>query len=98
MMENAIKEILEFGFQPDGHTETNSYKIVTANSYPLPGKIVTTGGRQKFKKGNLKITIGKRTVCMYSVKDKKAINMKNFETKYFSSKDINEYIDEFGGE
>lgn len=64
-METIINILTAAGFVPDGQTIGKSFKIVTEASYPLPGKVVTQRGRQRFVKGNWKATVGPRTVFFW---------------------------------
>jgi hypothetical protein len=76
-MDEVIKLLLSAGYMADGVTLSESYKVITANSYPLAGSIVTTGGRKRFSlpNTNKRVTVGKRVVCFY---EKEGVEVKNF--------------------
>jgi hypothetical protein len=67
VLDLVIMLILSYGFVDDGNTMIETYKIITQNSYPLPGAIVTAGGRKRFKNGEWKVTIGKFTTYFYKI-------------------------------
>lgn len=89
-MDRAIEILVENGFVPDGRTQSETFKIITSRSYPLAGALVTLGGRLRFSHSthNLKVTVGKRTVCFYDVENKIAANFKNFSTKRLTAEDV----------
>ena len=62
-MEEVIKFLLENGWEEDGTTRLQSYRL---SSFAFGGgPIVTLGGRIRLKKGNTKVTVGKRTTCFF---------------------------------
>lgn len=89
-VDKAIEILIENGFIPDGRTQSETFKIITSKSYPLAGALVTLGGRLRFSNSahNLKATVGKRTICLYDVKNGIAGNFKNFSTKNFTADDV----------
>ena|SRR5689334_19041274 len=90
----AIEILVENGFIPDGHTQAETFKIITAKSYPLAGALITLGGRLRFYNSahNLKATVGKRTVCLYDVKNGIVGNFKNFSTKRFTADNVKQVL------
>ena len=65
-VDEVIEQLVAAGFAADGHTATETHKIITAQSYPLAGQVITTGGRARFARGSLYCTVGKRTVYFYT--------------------------------
>jgi len=53
------------GWEEDGETYSQTYKLITAKSYPLAGALVTTGGKPRFKKADWKIGVGPNTTIIY---------------------------------
>lgn len=78
-LRRAIEAVLAGGFIPDGATETVSYR---AKAGEVAQKLVTAGGRQRFKKPDtaMKVTIGRITVCFYEVEDGQPANMVTLST------------------
>jgi hypothetical protein len=64
-MEQVIRALLAAGFEADGTTESETVKLITRNSYPLPGKLATFGGRQRYRRGDWRVTVGPRVVFFY---------------------------------
>lgn len=60
-----IAFLLANGWQDDGQTYSETYKIITAKSYPLAGALVTTGGKPRFAKNGWKIGVGVNTTVIY---------------------------------
>lgn len=81
-METVINELLKLGYCLNGETDTNTFRIITSKSYPLPGAEITTGGRQRlsYPNSSYRVTVGKRTVCFYEVDNKKAYSFNSFKT------------------
>jgi hypothetical protein len=63
--EQVIELLIQNGWQCNGNTYAESYKIITAKSYPLAGVIITTGGKPKFDKNGWTACVGKRTTTFY---------------------------------
>lgn len=61
----VIELLIQDGWQPNGTTYADSYKIITAKSYPLAGAIITTGGKPKYEKNGWTVCVGKRTTTFY---------------------------------
>lgn len=76
----AIEAVLAGGFIPDGETGAVSYR---AKAGELAMKMVTAGGRQRFKKPGtaMKVTVGRITVCFYEVHDGKAKEFASISTR-----------------
>jgi hypothetical protein len=70
LKKRAVETLKKHGYEPYGSTE--SFKIITAKSYPLPGKIVSGRLRMWIPNTSQRVTVGPRTVCFYQVIDKKA--------------------------
>ena len=68
--DRVIEMLVRRGFAVDGKTRTETYKIITQQSYPLAGAVITQGGRPRFKKGKWKVTVGKNTTVIYRLPDK----------------------------
>lgn len=64
---NIINILLEKGFELDGTSQGEAYKLITKNSYPLPGALVEPAIRQRLKKSGTeyKVTVGKVTTNFY---------------------------------
>jgi hypothetical protein len=66
----AIQELLDAGFEPDGLTREQTVRIPTRNS-PLFGKLggelAQFGGRRRFRlpDSTVKATVGARTTALY---------------------------------
>ncbi|QDX90982.1 hypothetical protein EEL30_00480 (plasmid) [Brevibacillus laterosporus] len=80
-MEKVIESLLENGFIPDDHTAVRVER----------GRSVI-GGRLRYKRGSIFVTVGKRTTCVYKKEGKQILWVKNFETKDATS--IMRYIAE----
>jgi hypothetical protein len=82
-MNSVITLLQNYNYVPDGHTQSDTFKIITKTSYPLAGDIVTLGGRLRFKRGlNNYATVGKRVTCFYNRNEKgEPVNFKTFQTK-----------------
>lgn len=65
-----IKFLLANGWKDDGQTHSETYRIITAKSYPLAGGQVTTGGKPRFKKQGWKIGVGVNSTVIYKRPDK----------------------------
>lgn len=77
-MGKILQLLLQYGYEADGSTRQELMRIMTVESFPLPAKNVTFGGRLRFKgKNNHYVTVGKRTTCFY---DKDGFQTSNFET------------------
>jgi len=67
---DTIQLILDHGYVEDGHTRGQAYKVVTKESYPLPGKVIHAKGRLRFKRRDdpdKRVTVGKITTNFYTV-------------------------------
>lgn len=85
----AIKTLLAAGFTANGETKTVSEKVITQASYPAPGAVITTGGRQRFSKGDrLHATVGPRTICLYYWAGDRTIAATNVKTSIFAPEHI----------
>jgi len=62
-MNTVIDLLAANGWFEDGTTHLESYR--TASLAYGGGSIVRLGGRIRLKKGDWRVTIGKRTVCFY---------------------------------
>lgn len=63
-----IIELLQsYGWKDDGTTFSQTYKVITHQSYPLAGGIVTTGGKPRLvsPNGTMKVGVGKNTTYFY---------------------------------
>lgn len=67
--DRVIEMLVRRGFAADGETFSQAYKIVTQQSYPLAGGLVTTGGKPRFRKGKWKVGVGKITTTIYRKPD-----------------------------
>ena len=79
----VINHLLAHGYIEDGRTQEDTFKIITQASYPLPGRIVTMGGRLRFKNGDKRVTVGKRIVCFYEMVDGQPANFTNYRTREY---------------
>jgi len=79
-LNHVIEHLLAHGYEEDGKTREDTFKLVTQKSYPLPGAIVTMGGRLRFKNGDKRVTVGKRVVCFYEIVDGQPANFNNIRT------------------
>ncbi len=62
-MEEVIKLLLENGWEEDGTTMAQSFRT---HSFAFGGgPIARVGGRIRLKKGDNKVTVGKRTTCFF---------------------------------
>lgn len=79
----AIEVVLAGGFIPNGETDSVSYR---ARAGEVAMKLVTAGGRQRFKKPDtaMKVTVGRISVCFYEVLDGEAKNMVTLSTRELS--------------
>lgn len=79
----AIEAVLAGGFIPDGETGSVSYR---AKAGELALKLVTAGGRQRFKKPDtvMKVTVGRISVCFYEVEGGQTKNMITLSTRELS--------------
>ena len=82
-----ILEVLESaGFVPAGHTDQQTVRIPTSRS-PVYGRtggeLATFGGRQRFVKPgtDMRVTVGKRTVYVYTVKNGETRTVATYNTK-----------------
>ena len=66
-MEEVIKFLLENGWEEDGTTRLQSFR--THSLAFGGGPVVTLGGRIRLKKGDNKVTVGKRTTCFFRKPD-----------------------------
>ena len=60
-----IEYLVANGWEDDGQTHSERYRIITKASYPLAGAEVTTGGKPRFRKGDWKIGVGANTTVIY---------------------------------
>ena len=86
MNENIVRVIdllQKFGYEQCGSTQ--SYKIITAKSFPLPGAIIK--GRMKFRKqcSADRATVGIKTICLYKVVNAVAQDFENYRTAEIES-------------
>lgn len=62
-------ELIEYltanGWEDDGETHSEQYRLITSQSYPLAGAEVTTGCKPRFKKKGWKIGVGVITTVIY---------------------------------
>ena len=79
----AIEELVHIGFEHDGETWGECYKIITTSSYPLPGAIVNIPPRVRLKlPGTIwKVTVGKITTNFYTVENREVTDFTQFKTK-----------------
>lgn len=83
-MKNVIDTLQSLGWEFDGYTMVNQFRISTANAPVyggIGGKLVTTGGRLRLKRGNYRVTIGKKSTCFYARKDHPDGRMVTIPTK-----------------
>lgn len=83
-MEEIIAILIENGFEPYGATELAHIRIPTMRAPVfggIGGELRTLGGRQRFKKGERRCTVGKRTTCFYRVKGRETSDFVNIPTK-----------------
>lgn len=75
--------LVSHGWEDAGTSAAAPYKIVTRDSYPLPGKVITPSARKRFvlPGTNKRATVGKRTVNFYEAGQRQAINFEQFKTK-----------------
>lgn len=77
MSEDAVNGVIELlnasGFVADGFTDSQTVRIPTVRSPVfggIGGELATFGGRRRFKRDSLKVTVGKRTTYFYRVMGK----------------------------
>ncbi len=63
LLEAFLKALFDKGWEMAGQTPIHSYKAASL-AYG-GGPLVTIGGRQRFVKGDLKMTVGLNTLCLY---------------------------------
>lgn len=67
-MADVINRLLEDGWTEDGRTAEQTFRMPTTEA-PIyggvGGKLVTTGGRLRFAKGDSKVTVGKLTTYFW---------------------------------
>lgn len=89
-MADRIQEVIEMleahGFVADGFTDTQHVRIPTTRAPVfggIGGELATFGGRKRFARNNLKVTVGKRTTYFYRVTNKQLDPNfgKRFQTK-----------------
>lgn len=84
--EDVLTMLSAHGFAPDGFTDTQTVRIPTVRAPVfggIGGELATFGGRKRFKRDDLKVTVGKRTTYFYRVKNKR-LDLdfgKSFKTK-----------------
>jgi len=61
----VIELLQAFGWEEDGHSREQHFKVITHQSYPLAGGLMTLGGRPRLKRGAWKVTVGKVTTYFY---------------------------------
>lgn len=54
---NVEKFLKSKGWQSAGYTHQERYRIITKESYPLPGAEITTGGKPRYKKGQWMVSV-----------------------------------------
>jgi hypothetical protein len=101
MMEQVIDLLTDLGFEPIGETPRRVVKTLVSNPNDRSGfspRLSQVGGRQKFEKGNTRVTVGKRTTCVYSVgtiQEKfcpiQVTSSRNFDTRQVGT--IREYLE-----
>lgn len=79
-MEQVINFLLACGFVPSGETKIERVEDATL------------GGRKRFSCGNMRATVGKRTVSFYRITGGKAHGFQNFKTKDFEG--IQKFMEE----
>ena len=86
-MDSVVNLLIAKGWIACGQTHRESFSIVTKQSYPLPGAVISRGGRLRFELPNTsqRVTVGKRIVCFYEVVGGNAVNFKNFKVSEFAS-------------
>lgn len=85
--------LLELGFCPAGETKSETVKAVTQASYPIPGKVVTFGGRERFRLGEIFVTVGPQTTCIYTKSarpDRLPSSCINFKTRHLDA--VRDYL------
>lgn len=61
----VIDLLKALGWTDAGESRTQTFRLITHESYPLPGAEVTTGGRPRFAKGAWRVTVGKVSTYFY---------------------------------
>lgn len=82
-IEGVFAALLAAGFIADGHTESETVRIPTRNCPVyggIGGELATFGGRKRFRRGEQFVTVGKRTICFYEKRDRKAYNFRSYPT------------------
>ena len=72
-VEVMVGLLSERGFRADGFTDSQTVRIPTVRAPVfggIGGEVATFGGRRRFKRDSLKVTVGKRTTYFYKVIDK----------------------------
>ena len=75
---DTINQLLENGWEHDGRTQQQTFRMPTAENPVyggIGGKLVTTGGRIRLKKGESKVTLGKRTAYFWTKGKSKYVAM-----------------------
>lgn len=87
-VEEVIETLKAHGFVADGFTDIQHVRIPTTRAPVfggIGGELATLGGRKRFARNGLKVTVGKRTAYFYRVANGKLDP--NFG-KRFGTKDI----------
>ena len=63
---NKVIELLKAqDWAEAGYTHQRNYRIITANSYPLAGAEIKSGGHPRFTKGDWRVSVGKRITYFF---------------------------------
>lgn len=80
----AIEALLSNGWKANGQTMQQTFRVGTVETPiygGIGGKLVTTGGRDRFVKGHWSVTVGKRTTYFWSsgIRGSAHLKTNNFE-------------------
>lgn len=76
----VLRLLFSSGFIDDRKTRPDTVTYITTASYPFAGAVTTYGNRTRLRRGDLKVTVGKRTVNFYEVRNCKPVNFHQFKT------------------
>lgn len=80
--------LLQNGFHHDGATKIVAHGVRTYDN--MKPSIAFTGGRKRYRNGNVFVTVGKRTTCVYRKESGVITTSENFNSNDFDT--IKKYI------
>ena len=79
-MENIIKLLLKAGFEKMAPLSSPSGNVSRIAGNRFVATKINIRQKYKYPHGNIRVTVGKRTVCFYRVHQKKAVDFQNYKT------------------